>query len=262
VLGAGVTGGLNWAGHKAGIGGSDTYGGAAYGLFADAAGGATMGARGGGLGMAIGAVGGMALGTGARLFGGVRDLNRATFGDIPMHQQVNAAQQAMLQRQRERADAAVMPAPHHLKFNQHPDDAARERKYAAAMSAADAASARWHAFKDKDKPHAAEVPHPHVAAAHAAAGPTRTGNNSAAMPVAHPAAGGGSSPAANGGGGDDTAIKNANAALDMLTSTAGKLNTAFAALATRADALFKGGGNGLQFAPTGQMGGSYPGKTH
>ena len=57
------------------------------------------------------------------------------------------------------------------------------------------------------------------------------------MPVARPAAGGGSAPAANGG--DDTAIKNATAALDMLTTTAGKLNTAFAALATRADALFK-----------------------
>jgi hypothetical protein len=61
---------------------------------------------------------------------------------------------------------------------------------------------------------------------------------------------------------DDTAIKNATAALDMLTATAGKLNTAFAALATRADALFKvqPGNNGLQFAPTGQMGGSYPGR--
>ncbi len=57
------------------------------------------------------------------------------------------------------------------------------------------------------------------------------------MPVARPAAGSGSSPAANGG--DDTAIKNATLPLDLLTTTAGKLNTAFAALATRADALFK-----------------------
>jgi len=170
--------------------------------------------------------------SGARLFGGVRDLNRATFGDIQTHRQVDAAQQAMLQRQRERADAAVMPVPHHLKFNQHPDDAARERKYAAA---ADAASARWHAFKDKDKPHA-EVPHPHVAAAHSAAaraavaGPTRTGNNSAMMPVAFRVRRRRVS-AANGG--DDTAVKNATAALDLLATTAGKLNTAFAALATR-----------------------------
>ncbi len=171
VLGAGVTGGLNWAGHKAGIGGSDTYGGAAYGLFADAAGGATMGARGGGLGMAIGAVGGMALGTGARLVGGVRDLNRATFGDIQTHRQVDAAQQAMLQRQRDRADAMVMPAPRHLKFQQHNDDAP-SRKYAAAMAAADAASNRWHAFKDKADS-CGELPHPHVAAAHAAAGDGR-----------------------------------------------------------------------------------------
>ena len=84
------------------------------------------------------------------------------------------------------------------------------------------------------------------------------------MPVVRPAAGGGSALAANGG--DDTAVKNATAALDLLTTTAGKLNTAFAALASRADALFKAqpglGNNGLQFAPTGQMGGSYPGKTH
>ena len=54
--------------------------------------------------------------------------------------------------------------------------------------------------------------------------------------------------------------------MDLLTTTAGKLNTAFAALASRADALFKAqpglGNNGLQFAPSGQMGGSYPGKTH
>jgi len=84
-------------------------------------------------------------------------------------------------------------------------------------------------------------------------------NNAAVMPVVRPAAGSGSSPAANGG--DDTAVRNATAALDLLTTTAGKLNTAFAALATRADALFKNG-NGLQFAPAGQMGGSYPGKTH
>ena len=109
-------------------------------------------------------------------------------------------------------------------------------------------------------------PHPaHVAATHAAAaGPTWAGNNSAVMPVVRPAAGGGSAPAVNGR--DDTAIKNATAALDLLTTTAGKLNTAFAALASRADALFKVqpglGNNGLQFAPTGQMGGSYPGKTH
>ena len=50
--------------------------------------------------------------------------------------------------------------------------------------------------------------------------------------------------------------------LDSLAGAAGRVSTAFAALATRADSLFKAqpGNNGLQFAPTGQMGGSYPGK--
>jgi hypothetical protein len=225
-----------------------------------------MGARGGPLGMGIGAVGGMAVGTAMKLAGGVRDIGRTMVDGDKTNQQVSAAQQAMLQRQRDRVDAMVMPAPHHLKFKQHDDDASA-RKYAAAMDAADAASRRWHATTHPNEPH------PHVAATHAAhaahaamvvAGrqaPGRVqpvGNNSAVMPVALPGGGGGSAPAANGG--DDTAIKNATAALDMLTTTAGKLNTAFAALATRADALFKGGGNGLQFAPTGQMGGSYPGK--
>ena len=79
------------------------------------------------------------------------------------------------------------------------------------------------------------------------------------MPVARPAAAAGWRSA---GGGDNTAIQNATAALDSLAGAAGRVNTAFAALATRADALFKAepGNNGLQFAPTGQMGGSYPGK--
>jgi len=282
-IGAGVTGGLNWAGGKMGIHGSDTYGGAAYGLFTDAVGGAVAGSRGGPLGAGIGAVGAMALGSGMRVIGGVRDLNRATFGGIQTHRQVDAAQQAMLQRQRARAEAPGPAPEHRVSPIQHPGDAASERRSAAAMAAADAASRRWHSFNaPRPKPimgsnglpapinpatglpwssgtdHSIEGrPHPaHAAARAAAAAP----NNSAVMPVVRPAAGGGSAPAANGG--DDAAIKNATAALDLLTTTAGKLNTAFAALATRADALFKGGGNGLQFAPTGQMGGSYPGKTH
>ena len=282
-IGAGVTGGLNWAGGKMGIHGSDTYGGAAYGLFTDAVGGAVAGSRGGPLGAGIGAVGAMALGSGMRVIGGVRDLNRATFGGIQTHRQVDAAQQAMLQRQRARAEAPGPAPEHRVSPIQHPGDAASERRSAAAMAAADAASRRWHSFNaPRPKPimgsnglpapinpatglpwssgtdHSIEGrPHPaHAAARAAAAAP----NNSAVMPVVRPAAGGGSAPAANGG--DDTAIKNATAALDLLATTAGKLNTAFAALATRADALFKGGGNGLQFQPTGQMGGSYPGKTH
>jgi len=301
AAGFGVTSGLNWAGGKMGLGSSDTYGGAAYGLFADAAGGATAGARGGPMGMAIGAVGGMAIGSTARLYGGLRDLHRATVGDDKTHQQVSVAQQAMLQRQRERVDAMEVPAPQHrLKFKSHDDDA-KARKYAAAMDAADAASRRWHTRSGQPHPimgsngkpaainpatglpwssgqnHSIEgrgnIQQPNVGLAatfnaqHPVPGhpASPAPNNAAVMPVPRPAAGGGSAVAANGG--DDTAIKNATAALDLLTTTAGKLNTAFAALATRADALFKaqpgrGNGNGLQFQPTGQMGGSYPGKTH
>ena len=162
ALGAGVTGGLNWAGGKMGVGGSDTYGGAAYGLFADAAGGATMGARGGPLGMAIGAVGGMAIGSGDAS-GGRRPGHWA--GDVDgdkTHQQVSAAQQAMLQRQRDRVDAMVMPAPRTLEVQATRRRRCQARKYAAAMAAADAASRRWHATTHPNEPH------PHVAAAHAA----------------------------------------------------------------------------------------------
>ena len=147
------------------------------------------------------------------------------------------------------------------------------------MNAADAASKRWHDFnKPKAKPimyngkpaainpatglpwssgtdHSIESRPAHVAAA-AAAKPAP--NNAAVMPAVRPAAvsGGGGSAA----GSDDTAVKNSTAALNALAGAANRVSAAFAALATRADALFKGGGNGLQFAPAGQMGGSYPGK--
>jgi len=123
-VGAGVTGGLNWAGGKVGIGGSDTYGGAAYGLFTDAAGGAVAGARGGPLGAGIGAVSGMVMGDAWRLGGSIRGIGQAMVGDDKTRQQVSAAQQSLLQRQRDRAEAAPAAPQHHLTFAQHPGDAA------------------------------------------------------------------------------------------------------------------------------------------
>jgi hypothetical protein len=58
---------------------------------------------------------------------------------------------------------------------------------------------------------------------------------------------------------DDTAVKNATAALNLLAAGANRVTAAFAALASRADALFNKPG-GMQFAPAGQVGGWYPGK--
>jgi hypothetical protein len=63
----------------------------------------------------------------------------------------------------------------------------------------------------------------------------------------------------NHGGSDLTALKNATAALDLLAAGANRLNSAFAALASRVDGLFKNGTT-LQFTPAGQTGGWYPGK--
>jgi len=122
-------------------------------------------------------------------------------------------------------------------------------------------SGRGHSLEGR--PHAVSVQQPNVGLASTsnAQHPTRTGNNAAVMPVMRPPA---ASAGGAAGGGDNTAIQNATAALDSLAGAAGRVTTAFAALATRADALFKTqpgpGNNGLQFAPTGQMGGSYPGK--
>lgn len=114
AAGAGVTTGLNWAGGKlnSALRNSDTYGGAAFGLFSDAAGGAVAGARGGPLGAGIGAVSDMVIGDAARIYGNLRDIHRATVGDDKTHQQVDAAQQALLQRQRQRVDARVTESPH------------------------------------------------------------------------------------------------------------------------------------------------------
>ena len=101
AAGLGVTSGLNWAGGKLNpaLGKHDTYGGAAFGLFSDAAGGAVAGARGGPMGAAIGAVGGMVMGDVTRAYGDLRDIHRNTIGAGAMHKQVEAHQQAMLRRQ-------------------------------------------------------------------------------------------------------------------------------------------------------------------
>jgi hypothetical protein len=279
-VGAGVTSGLNWAGWKMGIGGSDTYGGAGYGLFTDAVGGAVAGSRGGPLGAGIGAVSGMVMGDAWRLGTSIHDIGSAMVGDDKTRQQVSAAQQAIMRRQRAAAEAPGSAPVHRVAAIQH-DDSASVARSTAAMNAADAASKRWHDFnKPKAKPimyngkpaainpatglpwssgtdHSIESRPAHVAAAaaHAAAKPAP--NNAAVMPVVRPAAVSGGGGTASGG--DDTAVKNSSAALDALAGAANRVSAAFAALATRTDALFKGGG-GLQFAPAGQMGGSYPGK--
>jgi hypothetical protein len=290
-IGAGVTGGLNWAGGKVGLNQHDTYGGTAFGLFSDAAGGAVMGARGGAMGAAIGAVSGMVLGDAGRAYGDLRDIHKNTIGAGAMHKQVEAHQQALLQRQREnphmggdferqmatRREAASqshaafdarMAALDERNAASEARQAATEKRYGPKPGHRESEIIRGHTLSPHEVGRmvgraGVTIPNTHPAhpahAAHAAAHPAAP-NNAAMMPVARPAASGGGSASAAANGGDDAAIKNATAALDLLTTTAGKLNTAFAALAARADSMFKGGGNGLQFAPTGQMGGSYPGK--
>jgi hypothetical protein len=294
-IGAGVTGGLNWAGGKVGLGGHDTYRGAAFGLFSDAAGGAVAGSRGGPMGAAIGAVSGMVMGDAMRAYGDLRDIHRNTIGAGAMHKQVEAHQQALLQRQRDNPHTADLDRQMATRRESASQSHAAFEARMAALDERNAASEARQAATEKRygpkpghreseiirghtlSPHevgrmvglvGVTIPNTHPAhpahAAHAAAHPAAP-NNAAVTPVVRP-----SSASATEGrpsaGGDDTAIKNATAALDLLTTTAGKLNTAFAALAARADSMFKAqpgrgnGGNGLQFQPTGQMGGSYPGK--
>jgi hypothetical protein len=250
-----------------------------------------MGARGGAMGAAIGAVSGMVLGDAGRAYGDLRDIHKNTIGAGAMHKQVEAHQQALLQRQREnphmggdferqmatRREAASqshaafdarMAALDERNAASEARQAATEKRYGPKPGHRESEIIRGHTLSPHEVGRmvgraGVTIPNTHPAhpahAAHAAAHPAAP-NNAAMMPVARPAASGGGSASAAANGGDDAAIKNATAALDLLTTTAGKLNTAFAALAARADSMFKGGGNGLQFAPTGQMGGSYPGK--
>ena len=288
AAGAGVTGALQWAGGKINpaLGKHDTYGGAAFGLFSDAAGGAVAGARGGPLAAGIGAVSGMVIGDAVRAYGDLRDIHRNTIGAGAMHKEVEAHQQVRLRRQRdnpkmgadfERQMAARREAAErsHRAFEAHMAElderntasearqAATEKRYGPKPGHRESEINRGHTLSPHEVGRMvgraglthAEPVHAAHAAAHAPAP-----NNAAVMPMpgVENNCGGRQTAATT----DDTAIKNATAALDMLTATAGKLNTAFAALATRADALFKvqPGNNGLQFAPTGQMGGSYPGR--
>jgi TP901 family phage tail tape measure protein len=100
LAGGAVTGGLNWLGSRMNtrMGSSDHYGGAAYGLFTDAAGGAVAGSRGGPMGAAIGAVSGMVTGDVARYYHELRELHQNTRGAARFHHEV-AEHQAALQRQ-------------------------------------------------------------------------------------------------------------------------------------------------------------------
>lgn len=149
-VGAGVTMGLNWAGGKINpaLGNSDTYTGAGYGLFTDAAGGAVAGARGGPLGVGIGAVSGMAIGTATRLAGGIRDIGHQWVDSDKTNQQVSRAQQELLRVQRNRAETENTPP---MSRSALPGFAGASPEYDRvakradeAMAAADAAQSRWH----------------------------------------------------------------------------------------------------------------------
>ena len=306
VAGAGVTGGLNWLGGKLNpaLRHSDTYGGAAFGLFSDAAGGAVAGARGGPLGAGIGAVSGMVIGDAARIYGNLRDIHRNTIGDDALHQQVSAHQSALLKAQsdnpkvggdfeRQMAARREAAARSRQAFDAHMAaldekisasegrDKARERAAAERNAARqrEADAARWKRTPinsatglpyDSGRTHSLEGRPPGTTGPRTTRPQTQTGTNgnhgtNATMPPTHMPTSPppGRTSAWQGGnqftGGDDTAVRSAAAALDALTASSGRLQTAFEGLAGRVDTLFRQTPT-LNFTPSGQQGGWYPGR--
>lgn len=102
VVGGAVTGSLNWLGGKASpsLHGNDTYGGAFLHLGTSALGGAIAGSRGGPLGAGIGAVAGLVGNDVGRIYDELHGAYANTYGAAyTMHQQVDAAQEALLRRE-------------------------------------------------------------------------------------------------------------------------------------------------------------------
>jgi hypothetical protein len=272
AVGGAVTGGLNWLGGKMGLGGSDTYGGAAYGLFSDAAGGAVAGARGGLIGAGIGAVSGMVMGDVARGYSSLRNIYQNTTGAGAMHKQVEAAQEALLLRGHSDSafeGATVARREAHAREQQRFDarQQAAETRLAAGLKGDQAL------FAKSDELHRRQLAifHPqqpqHSATHHPTTVHRVMGHGHAAQqsPVVqtHPAvaaaAAATSTATGGGGGGNDAAVRSAAASLDALAAASGRLQTAFEGLAGRVAVMFKASPS-LNLTKDGQQGGWYPGR--
>jgi TP901 family phage tail tape measure protein len=283
MLGGGVTSGLNWVGGRMSpnLRGSDTYGGAAFHVLSDAAGGAVAGARGGPLGMEIGAVSGMVIGDVARYYSALRDIHQNTYG-ASWRKGVDANLAARLQRQ---ADNPSAGDDFERQMAGRREAAARERNsFDAKLAALDAKIAESEArsaktmhqksvdwahpdavsrmdenvirvykmpdgkyaqfWNGETSPHIPDKPKTRVQGFEQG-GYTGDGPSNEVAGVVH--RGEFVIPKAFAGGhqvsaqNDLTALKNASAALDLLAAGANRLNSAFASLASRVDGLFKNG---------------------
>ena len=298
LTGIGVTGGLNWLGGKVNpkLGSSDNYAGAAYGLGTDAAGGAVAGMRAGPIGAAVGAVSGMVIGDAVRYYQVLRDIHRIK--DDSWRQQVSAAQSAILRRQSE--NPRLGSEYEQMMATRRASAARDHQEFEAKMAAIEARSATTDArikalnqksvdwlhpdavsrmndnvirvykmpdghyaqfWNGETTPHVSEKPKNKVQGFERG-GYTGDGPSNQVAGVVHKGEYVIPKDLAVGhqGGNSLTALKNAAVALDLLAEGAHRLNSSFAALASRVDGLFKNR-PALQFTPAGQNGGWYPGKS-